>query len=788
MQYNRETARVSLTLEELCVAALGRSVRGEKPPSDFFARDPLHFGTEYETDLALTVLVEHADVSFSITGVIDGVFSDGGILTADTVRSVPETEHSRRPRGELEMLATLSATLLMLDRGAELIKRRMVLVSRENGNVRTLVKRMTASELRGYLDGVLALIMPRVRQLVRRERETRPSARDFPFPYPEIREGQLQMIRRSMATIRSGGKLFACAPTGIGKTVSALYPAVRAFGDGLCDKIFYLTAKSSTSGEAYHAARRLFEAGAHLRTIVLTAKVQICPVPCRAGGHCNARECVLLRDYGERTRSALEELLEGHNGFYASMISQVAEKYRVCPYELSLDLSEFCDIIICDYNYLFDPAVHLRRYFDEERFGKYVFLIDEAHNLVDRARTMFSVTLTRERFLQMRDELPKEREELRGWLDSLTDAFEEPIELCRSQLQEHADGNKTGYYIGHERAERFDRAMRRLCGKLSDRLRKNREDECFELLNDLHRELSKYVTVSEHYDEKFITYIEMENERVELSLTCIDPSDLVSDAMAKGRATILFSATLTPLTYFSDLLGGDRHSEVLELASPYERENLCVAAVDTVSTRFEDREKTARRVATYIAAAVSPRAGNYIVYFPSYGYLEKVHSAFCKKYPDVLTVLQKRGMRAREKEEFLASFREDTGKMRIGFCVLGGLFSEGVDLPGSRLIGSIIVGVGLPGFSSERNIMRDYFENRYENGFEYAYTYPGMNHVLQAAGRVIRREEDRGIVVLIDDRYGTPTYRRLFPPHWQHLKYAGNPASLAEITRNFWEK
>ena len=226
----------------------------------------------------------------------------------------------------------------------------------------------------------------------------------------------------------------------------------------------------------------------------------------------------------------------------------------------------------------------------------------------------------------------------------------------------------------------------------------------------------------------------------------------------------------------------------VELASPYEQRNLCVAAVDTVSTRFEDREKSYKKIATCIAAAVSPKAGNYIVYFPSYGYLEKVHEAFVKKYPKVRTIVQRKGMSRAQHTEFIESFKDDENKMRIGFCVLGGSFSEGVDLPGNRLIGSIIVGVGLPGFSSERNIMRDYFENRYENGFEYAYTYPGMNNVLQAAGRVIRRDEDKGIVVLIDDRYAEPTYKNLFPKHWSHLVYAGDAASLAEIVSRFWSE
>ncbi|MBO5305475.1 MAG: ATP-dependent DNA helicase [Clostridia bacterium] len=663
-------------------------------------------------------------------------------------------------------------------------------MSREDGGVKIALKKISYEALHGFISTLLSLQSFYVGKVIERETDRRPSADRVPFPYPEIREGQEEMIRSVMSAIRREKRLYACAPTGIGKTVSALYPAVRAFGAGLCDKIFYLTAKTSTSLEAYHAAGKLFEAGARLRTVVLGAKEAACPGKRGCGKYCNARDCARLRDdTSDRTRKALAELLSRQNGFYSSVIREAADRHNLCPYELSLDLSELCDIIICDYNYLFDPMVQLKRYFGEERrFGDYIFLLDEAHNLVDRARGMFTVSFSQRHVKAICEMVPKENGTLFAILSPLLLSMEQTREMCRDNRQAQADGTVAGYYIGTARAEDFDKALLTFAAKTGDWLRAHREDELYDVFNELYRETQRYTAILSRYDEKFITYIEETEDEVKVSLICMDPTEVVGERLDMGRASVLFSATLTPLSYFSDLLGGDQHSAFLELASPYAAENLCVAAVDSISTRFEDRAKSYKKVATYIAASVSARAGNYMVYFPSYSYLEKVHEAFCKKYPDVCTIVQSKGMNLKQKEEFLASFPEDTGKMRIGFCVLGGSFSEGVDLPGSRLIGSIIVGVGLPGFSSERNIMRDYFQNRYENGFEYAYTYPGMNNVLQAAGRVIRREEDKGIVVLIDDRYGTPTYQKLFPKHWEHLKYAGNPASLAEIARKFWEK
>ena len=432
--------------------------------------------------------------------------------------------------------------------------------------------------------------------------------------------------------------------------------------------------------------------------------------------------------------------------------------------------------------------VHFQRYFDRVGdFGEYVFLIDEAHNLVDRARAMYSAALSRNMLSSIvADELCPS--ELRDGLSILLSAMGSLRELCRETLRREEDGNEVGYYISRNRVTDFDETVVEAEGQLSRWLKSNREHPMYDSVRVWSQELRKYVLLLGLYDEKFMTYVEISNGDITVSLSCLDPSTVLEGCLDKGRASIFFSATLTPTAYFSDLLGGGKRPKLLELPSPYDPHNLCVAAVDTVSTRFEDRDKSYKRVASCIAAAVSGRAGNYIVYFPSYSYLEKVYEVFHKKYPKVNTIVQKKGMFAAEREEFISFFKNDEGKMRVGFCVLGGVFSEGVDLPGSRLIGSVIVGVGLPGFSSERNIMRDYFENRYENGFEYAYTYPGMNSVLQAAGRVIRREEDRGIVVLIDDRYATPTYQKLFPVHWKHLKYAGNPVSLAEIVRKFWEK
>ncbi len=790
MRYDREGGRVVLDAAELCAAVLGGGSAELARRLREGAEVARLYASERQVDaVASPVLaseLEAENTRVSLTASVPVLAGDIPIFG----RVVGARELHRPLRGEYTGYIKCCALLVCRSRGAERIT--VALVSRQSDAAEPTVSRITYErrELEAFAAGLLSCYAFRITFLVAHESSVRPSAAEVVFPYADVREGQDELMRKGFFAIKRGRRLFAQAPTGIGKTISTLYPAVRAFGRGLCDKIFYLTAKNATAREAYHAAGRLFEAGARLRTVMLSAKEQMCAKG--AGGvgrQCDAGHCRFLRGYRDRVESAIQELLAVGNGYYPQLICQVAAKHGICPYELSLDLSELCDIIICDYNYLFDPLVYLRRYFERPGdFGEYVFLVDEAHNLADRARAMYSVTLTLNHVRAFYESLPGEEGELRGVVAPLVPTLEGLRGLCRDTMHTDGGGEDVGYYINRQREEPLCAAVLSAAEGLSAWLRTHREHELYEITKSFSADIRKFAVILDHYDQKFVTYVECAGSELSVSLNCLDPSEILSGCLDKGRGAILFSATLAPLPYFVDILGGGKRAMTLSLPSPYDPENLCLAAVDTVSTRFDDREGREKRVATLIAAAVSPKAGNYIAYFPSYSYLQRVHEAFVKKYPKVKTLVQSRGMSGADREQFMAFFREDENKLRVGFCVLGGSFSEGIDLPGSRLIGTVIVGVGLPGFSSERNIMRDHFENRYENGFDYAYTYPGMNSVLQAAGRVIRREDDRGIVVLIDDRYATPTYQRLFPEHWKHLKYAGNSSSLAEIARRFWEK
>ena len=319
-------------------------------------------------------------------------------------------------------------------------------------------------------------------------------------------------------------------------------------------------------------------------------------------------------------------------------------------------------------------------------------------------------------------------------------------------------------------------------------MRKNRAHEFYGAVNEIVYEAKKYLCAAEYFDNRFYNFVYVEGDNITIRIFCLDPSYILDKIQNRAVSTIMFSATLTPIDYFSQMLGGNRKTGRISLPSAFDPENLFVAVADYVSMRFEDRADNISKYVSVIAATLSRKAGNYIAYFPSYDCLWRVYSQFVAKYPNVHTVVQKKNMSLVEKEEFLDFFKNDTGVLRIGFCVLGGSFSEGVDLPGARLIGAIIFGVGLPGLSNERNIIRDYYDNRGESGYDNAYAFPGMNNVLQAAGRVIRRDDDRGVVVLADDRYSEEKYRALFPKHWTNIKSANNARELAEIIQKFWQK
>ena len=617
------------------------------------------------------------------------------------------------------------------------------------------------------------------------------------FPYGQMRGGQRDFMVSVMRAVRHGTKLLACAPTGIGKTISALYPSVKSIGSGYADKIFYLTSKSVTGRAAFDAMKTLSKTAPHVRTVMLQAKEIMCSTGSMKEG---CYYCPMMSDTvneGEfspcklRCAEAVLDIMYSGSVYSPEMISDTAEKYHVCPYELSLSVSELCDVIICDYNYVFDMKIRLRRYFvNNKNDESFVFLIDEAHNLPDRTRAMYSAEFSPEdlnEILSLSAQDCSFDVELRSAAEKTLDAFEYVMSLCEENSSLTGDGSGehiTGYYKSSDFPDVLRAAVLALNSACVYRARQ--KTEYAEIFWRMAQKTGKLFSVLEAADERFRFLAQRRDNELKCSMMCLDPSDIIMQMSKIARAVVMFSATLNPTEYFTNVLGC-RENEFMELDSPYDKENLSITVFDSISTRLSDREKTASETAKVIHAAVSSKKGKYLVYFPSYRYMETVCREYLRLKPKEPVVMQKSGMNKKTRDKFISVFSSDKYESATGFCVLGGMFSEGLDLTGESLIGVIIVGSGLSGISSELNLMSEYYDEKYERGYEFAYLYPAINKIQQAVGRVIRTDSDRGIAVLIDHRMSDPGIIKLFPKYWPGVKCVSDIDSLTHILDSFWE-
>ncbi len=803
MRYDESRDTIEISAEEICMSALmGGNIDNRRAYRRFHERasdkariyEKLHlsFGMRYYDRVELTNTCKIDGIYFTVTGYADGVLCRDDGYTVDEVRvGSPDKRYDAAEEQYHRARLALYAYFLCCAKECSEMEIRQLFFDTENGEIRIRKETATKAELQAICMSMISKVLWRAQIIRERARVRIPAAANALFPYKTLRDSQTEMIKECYRDIKHGNRLFCQAPTGIGKTVSTLYPSVKCIGEGVADKIFYLTSKQSIRREAFSAMSRMNKVGVGLRTCIISSRESMCKNAAaklrggRLSSNCNPDLCPYAKGYYDRVSYALADIIASGDGYDSRLISQIAEKHRVCPYELSLDLSELCDVIVSDYNYVFSPTVYLKRYFDGDREEKYIFLVDEAHNLPDRAREMFSSRLSKQEFEGLLA-LIGEASPLSSPCLSVITEFDRIGKLCEDDTKMSDDGDKVGFSVSRSLPDKLGEALT-VFQKKCDIWMKNNPDHsaCF-YAEDISFKIFEYNKIAERYDKGYITFITKTSSDVSVLLYCLDPSNELSIALDRAQASILFSATLTPTDYFADILGGGKRTVSVSFRSPFPSENLCVAIVDKISTRYEDREKSYKKISSCIAATVSAKRGNYMVFFPSYSYMNEVRKIFTAKYPKVTVIEQQKNMTAQQKEEFISSFADD-GKTRIAFCVLGGSFSEGIDLPGDRLIGVICVGVGLPGLSSENNIIRDYYEEKSGSGYDYAYTYPGMNSILQAVGRVIRTETDRGIAVLIDDRYAEPKYRSLFPDEWKGAKFAGNAQSLAEIAKNFWD-
>lgn len=601
-------------------------------------------------------------------------------------------------------------------------------------------------------------------QQLRWEQRRNQSIQALNFPYPAYREGQRHLAVATYRAIADNQVLFAEAPTGIGKTMAIVFPAVKALQQGIVDTIFYLTAKTVGRWVAEKSLADMRSQGLHLRSVTLTAKEKICATN---GEPCQEQECPFAVGYYDRLKPALQAGLHCE-ALDLETIQSLARQHQLCPFEFSLDLALWADVVICDYNYVFDPKVYLRRFF-EQRKTRYTFLIDEAHNFVDRVRSMFSASLTKRMILDAKNEI---RESFPTCIKPLH-AIQRYLVQLRKDVESAGDSAPyPGAWVDTAKPEPLLKLLENLLDKVEETLARTPGVLIPPTFLELFFAARDFLRISQVYSpEHFVTYYVAERQQEQISLYCLDPSVLVQQRLKRGKSAVLFSATLRPMEYYRQMLGHTEDSPVLSLPSPFPPENLRIKINAAIETNYRSRNKTYDDVVTSIASMVHGPVGNYMVFFPSYAYLGEVYSRFLEQHPHIPTLVQTPGMTEHERAVFLDMFSPRPTTALLGFVVMGGIFGEGIDLVGERLRGVIIVGVGLPQVCLERNLIRDHFDKKTGTGFLFAYTYPGMNKVLQAVGRLIRSETDTGEALLIDKRFAQRTYSNLFPPWWSPQRF-----------------
>lgn len=599
----------------------------------------------------------------------------------------------------------------------------------------------------------------------------------FPFPY---REGQRELVASVYRTILRKKKLFIQAPTGVGKTMATVFPAVKAVGEGLGDKIFYLTAKTITRTVAWQAFDILKEQALRMKVLVLTAKEKICF--CEET-NCNPDSCIYAKGHYDRVNDAVYELLTTSDEMSREIIEEQARKWQVCPFEMSLDVSNWIDAVICDYNYVFDPNAHLRRFFGEGSQGEYLFLIDEAHNLVERGREMYSAGICKEDFLKIKKLVKTKDVKLSKRLDESN----RQLLAMKRECEDYQILNSVSHlYL------KLMNLMTELERFLEEeRQTKNPDEELRKEVLDFYFDVRMFLNIYDKLDENYLTYSEMEESgRFKIHLFCVNPSRNLQEFLDKGNSTIYFSATLLPIHYYKKLLSTSKEDYAIYAESPFDIQKRLLLLGTDVSTKYTRRgEEMYRRYAEYLIEMVCAKAGNYMAFFPSYRFMEEVYDVFLELMnpeSSIDYVMQSQYMSEEAREIFLENFEEERANSLIGFCVMGGIFSEGIDLAKDRLIGAVIVGTGLPQVCRERELLKYYFDGQGFRGFDYAYLYPGMNKVLQSAGRVIRTDEDRGVILLLDERFRDSRYKEVFPREWKDVRLC-HVRNAAGFIEEFWE-
>ncbi|MBP7175545.1 MAG: ATP-dependent DNA helicase [Thermoclostridium sp.] len=746
-------------------------------------KEQLETSGTYQKEVPVSMSFTHENYSLQLAGRLDGLIEINNSISLCEIKT---TEKSLNQIDKAENPAYWAqgrcyAYMVARDRKLDKINLLLIYYHRTQKESRTFEETLTITELEKFFHG---LVFPYINGLKKQHewQNTRnQSIHSLQFPYTEFRKGQRHMSAAVYRAIRDGNKQFIQAPTGIGKTMGALFPALKAMGEGLIDKVFYLTARNTTQAIAIQAYEMMVEKELRLKTLHITAKEKVCFCP---ETPCTEDDCIYLSDYSNRSRKVLSQLFKETDFFSREFVTDAAKKHTLCPFELSLDLSLQSDLILCDYNYAFDPRVFLKRFFQDKTDEKLCLMVDEAHNLPDRAREMFSAQIQRSQISQVYRQIKDTLPQLAGVLKQVRQAF---LEYIR-QLPRQDEAELPWFWGAAEPPEDLIRPIENFMYHCEDFLNDETAYPFKEDLITLYFELAHFAKIYDLFGENYITFLSREKGDFLVRLFCIDPAPMLKKRMDSAKSTILFSATLSPPQYFKEVLGGGEKDGYMILPSPFPRDNLFLYVDDTISTRYRNREEGIPSLVNIVHDCVSARIGNYIVFFPSFSYMQKVSREYQKQYPGEELLVQEMNMKEQQRADFLDRFSSYGETTLVAFAVMGGIFGEGIDLKGELLSGAIVVGVGLPQVCAERDMIRQYYQQKTGNGFDFAYTYPGLNKVQQAAGRVIRSESDRGFVILVDDRFTTSSYKKILPPEWFPLKTPKGLQSLSAGLKDFWSK
>ena len=730
-------------------------------------------GTNYTAEVPLKIQMPCDGFVLQIEGRADGVLKDDGKVLIDEIKGILRSlEHLEAPVPVHLAQAKCYAYIYAVQNSLKCIDGQVPYCQMETEEIRRFCQEFEFQELQTWFQDLVTQYEKWAKFEIEWRNVRNDSIRQIEFPFP-YREGQRDLVVSVYRTILRKKKLFIQAPTGVGKTMATVFPAVRAVGEGLGEKIFYLTAKTIMRTVAEQAFSLLKEKGLLYKTITLTAKEKICF--CEEA-ECNPDACPYAKGHFDRVNDAVFDLITHSGDWSREVLEEQAKKHMVCPFEMSLDVSNWADAVICDYNYAFDPQAHLKRFFSESGKGEYLFLIDEAHNLVERGREMYSASLYKEDLLEVRKLVKAEDPKLAKGLSECNQQFLELKREC-----EHYQILKSVSHIALK--------LMNVLSKLEDYLEECKDAEKKKRVLDFYFAVRSFLNVHDIMDENYVIFSEMmEDGRFQIKLFCVNPAVNLQNYLEQGNSTIFFSATLLPVHYYKKLLSVEKDDYAVYAHSSFPQENKFLFIGTDVSTRYTRRgESTYQRFARYIAVMAEQKKGNYMAFFPSYRFLEEVHTCFleCVDH-EVDSICQVSYMDEEQREEFLEEFEQEREKSLVAFCVMGGIFSEGIDLTDDKLIGAVIAGTGLPQVCTEREILKQYFNAADMDGFDYAYLYPGMNKVLQSAGRVIRTESDRGVILLLDDRFRAMRYREVFPREWQQYQL-GSVKNLEQEIRTFWE-